>query len=520
MQGEAVSRSGARDLDPRTPVVVGVGQAAERIDDPYYRGMSAVDLAAAASRAALEDCGADPDGVAAAIDTVAGVRQFEISGPHARAPLGRSNNYPRSVAQRIAADPARAILETVGGQGPQHLINELAADIVAGRADVVLIFGSDATSTTRYFATRDNPPDFTETVDGQLEDRGHGLEEFIDPYTVIHGLVDAPTQYGLLENARRASTGLGPAEYLRTMGELFAPFTTVAAGNPFAASPVERSVEELITITDSNRMIAEPYPRLLVARDQVNQGAAALLMSREAARRLGVPVENWVYLHGHADLREQSLLDRPDLGHAPSAVMAVREALAVAGIGVDDIATFDLYSCFPVAVFNICDGMGIAPDDPRGLTLTGGLPFFGGAGNNYSMHAVAETVIRMRSAPGQFGLVGANGGIMSKYSVGVYSTTPVEWKPDRSAELQKQIDAGPTAPLSKRADGLATIETYTVRRDAGRLTGIIVGRRDADASRFLASTEDAELIALLTDGDPLGHPVSVRAFDYGNRCFL
>lgn len=109
---------------------------------------------------------------------------------------------------------------------------------------------------------------------------------------------------------------------------------------------------------------------------------------------------------------------------------------------------------------------------------------------------------------------------MSKYSVGVYSTTPVEWKPDRSAELQKQIDAGPTAPLSKRADGLATIETYTVRRDAGRLTGIIVGRRDADASRFLASTEDAELIALLTDGDPLGHPVSVRAFDYGNRCFL
>ncbi|EUA30079.1 acetyl-CoA acetyltransferase domain protein [Mycobacterium xenopi 4042] len=125
----------------------------------------------------------------------------------------------------------------------------------------------------------DNRPDFSETVEGSLEDRGHGLEGLISRYTVIHGLVDAPTQYGLLENARRAGTGLGPAEYLRSMGELFASFTKVAAANPFAAAPVERSVEELITVTESNRMIAEPYPRLLVARDQVNQGAAALLMS-------------------------------------------------------------------------------------------------------------------------------------------------------------------------------------------------------------------------------------------------
>ena len=304
------------------------------------------------------------------------------------------------------------------------------------------------------------------------------------------------------------------------MGQLFAPFSKVAAGNPFAAAPVERTVEELITVTERNRMISEPYPRLLVARDQVNQGAAVLLMSVGAARRLSVPEENWVYLRGHADLAEQRLLDRPDLGHAPSAVMAVREALAVAGIGVDDIATFDLYSCFPVPVFNICDGMGISPDDPRGLTLAGGLPFFGGAGNNYSMHGIAETVACVRSAPGQFGLVGANGGIMSKYSVGIYSTIPVEWKPDRSAQLQAQIDRWPTQSVIERADGRGSVETYTVRRDGGRLTGIIIGRLDGDDSRFLATTEDDDLIALLTEGDPLGQAVSVRSFDYGNRCTL
>ncbi|OBF78848.1 acetyl-CoA acetyltransferase [Mycobacterium sp. 852002-51163_SCH5372311] len=505
--------------DRRTPVIVGVGQAAERIDDPDYRAMSPVELAAAAAQSALKDCGVDAASVADAIDTVAGVRQFEISGPVANAPLGRSNNYPRSVANRIGARPARAILEIVGGQGPQHLVSELAAEIAAGRSEAALVFGSDATSTLRHFARADQKPDFTETVDGDLEDRGQGIDGIISRYTVIHGLVDAPTQYALMENARRAETGLGPAEYLRRMGELFAPFTKVAAGNPLAAAPVEYSVDELITVTDRNRMISEPYPRLLVARDQVNQGAAALLMSVATARRLGVPEENWVYLHGHADLQEQALLARPDLGHAPSAVTAVREALAMAGIGVDDVATFDLYSCFPVPVFNICDGLGIAPDDPRGLTLTGGLPFFGGAGNNYSMHGIAETVARMRSVPGQFGLVGANGGIMSKYSVGVYSTSPAEWKPDGSARLQAQIDSAPAVPVTETADGSATVETYTVRRDNGRLTGIVIGRLD-DGSRFLATTENDELITLLTDGDPLGQPVRVRSFDYGNRCTL
>ncbi len=506
-------------LDPHTPVVVGVGQSAERIDDPDYRAMSPVELAAAAARAALVDSCGDFDAVAAAVDTVAGVRQFEISGPVATAPLGRSNNYPRSVANRLGAQPLRAILEIVGGQGPQHLISELAAEIAAGRSEVTLAFGSDATSTLRHFARAATKPDFTETVDGDLEDRGQGIDSLISRYTVVHGLIDAPTQYGLLENARRAGTGLGPSEYRRQMGELFAPFTKIAASNPFAAAPVERTVDELITVSESNRMISEPYPRLLVARDQVNQGAAALLMSVEAARRLGVPEENWVYLHGHADLEEQALLQRPDLGHAPSAVMAVREALAMAGIGIDDVATFDLYSCFPVPVFNICDGIPIAPDDPRGLTLTGGLPFFGGAGNNYSMHAVAETVAQMRRMPGQFGLVGANGGILSKYSVGIYSTTAVEWKPDRSAQLQAQIDSWPTESVTEKADGPATVETYTVRRDGGRPTGIIIGRLD-DGSRFLSTTEDDELIALLIDGDPLGRAVRVRSFDYGNRCTL
>jgi acetyl-CoA C-acetyltransferase len=506
-------------VDPRTPVLVGVGQFTERIDDPGYRGMSAVDLATAAARAALSDTGASASAVAKAIDTVFGLRQFEISGPMPAA-LGKSNNYPRSVMNRLGGDPARVVLEPVGGQGPQKLVSEAGNAIAGGDADVVMIMGSEPGSTARHFADRDDKPDFAEHVDGQLEDRGHQIFSYISEYTVQHGLTGAPVQYGLLENARRARLGLSIADYRRQMAELFAPMSKVAAKNPFSSSPVERSVDEIITITADNRMISDPYPRLLVARDQVNQGAAAVLMSVEAANRLGVPEDKWVYVHGRADMIEQTMLDRADLGAGPASVMAAREALRVAGIGVDDIATFDLYSCFPFPVFVICEALGIDGDDPRGLTLTGGLPYFGGPGNSYSLHGIAETVMAMRDRPGQFGLVGANGGIMSKYSVGIYSTLPAEWRTDRSAELKKEIEALPKVDVTTTPDGAATIETYSVRYDWPIRTGIIVGRLDADNSRFMATTDDADLVALMSDGDPLGAQINVWSTDNGNRASL
>ena len=502
-------------VDPRTPVIVGVGQFTERIDVEGYRGMSSVELATEAARAAIRDSGAAAEAVARAIDTVAGTRQFEISGPPAP-PLGASNNYPRSVARNVGAEPERAILEVIGGQSPQHLVTEFAGAIAAGSADVVLLFGSENTSTLRHFAKRDDKPDHSEAVEGQLEDRGYGYDGIFDEYTIAHGLIGAPVQYGLLENARRARLGLSVADYRDAMAELFAPFSKVAAKNPYSSSPVERSAEELATVTASNRMICDPYPRMMVARDQVNQGAAVLLMSVASARKLGVPEEKWVYLRGHADMKEIKLLERAELGYSDAAVIAVNEALRVAGIGLDDVAAFDLYSCFPFPVFNVCDGTGLAPDDERGLTLTGGLPFFGGPGNNYSMHGIAEAVNEVRDRPGQFALVGGNGGIASKYSVGIYSTAPADWVADESAALQEQFNAQERVTITEKADGPARIETYTVRYDWTPQTGIIIGRLDVDGSRFLATTTDEALLRLLTDGEPLGAAITVTSGEKRN----
>lgn len=496
-------------LDPRTPVLVGVGQAADPVTADDYHRWSAADLAGHASAAALQDAGIDP----ATVDTIAVVRQFEISTPGATAPLGRPDNMPRAVAARIGADPARAVLEVVGGQGPQHLVTEFSRTIADGGAQVVLLTGSEAISTVRALAGTPDAPDFTETYGGQLEDRGMQVDDLEVPYERRHGLVGAPPEYGMFDNARRHRLGMSRADYAQAMGELFAPFTRVAASNPYAAAPTVRSAGELATVTGRNRLIADPYPRFMVARDQVNQGAAVVLTSVGRARELGVPQEKWIFLHGACDLTERTVLERVDLSTSPASVTAARTALDRAGITVDDLTYLDLYSCFPIPVFNICDGLGIATDDPRGLTLTGGLPFFGGAGNNYSMHAIAEIVDRLRAAPGSYGFIGANGGWMTKYSAGVYSTTPVAFTGWDDRELQAGLDDAPAPGIVEHYSGPATVETLTVTTDHDRAWIGIIAARTPDNARLLAVTtpDDRELIDLFRSDAAIGATVQIEA---------
>ena len=493
--------------DDRTPVLIGVGQAAERPTDPDYRALSPADLAGEAARAALADAGASGD-LAGALDVIAAIRQFEISSPGAKAPFGASNNFPRSVARRIGADPARAILEITGGQGPQRLVGEFCEAIARGEAEAVLLVGSEAMSTVLTLNAKGETPDWSETVEGSMEDRGYGLEGMFTASILKHRITGAIPAYALFENARRARLGLDRPAYARKMGELFAPFTRVAAANPYSASPVEKTAEELVAVSDRNRIVADPFTRMLVARDQVNQAAAVILTSVGRARALGVPEDRFVYLHGQADANELTIMERPDLSASPSAISAGRKALELAGKTVDDMAVFDFYSCFPIAVFNMIDGLGIAADDPRGLTLTGGLPYFGGAGNNYSMHAIAEVVPALRARPGAFGFIGANGGMLSKYSVGVYSTAPAEWSQPEARRAKIPYDPVPGLEV-ETATGEATVETYTTTTTRSG-PAIVVIARLADGRRAAANQASEAAFAELDAREPIGRRVRLE----------
>ncbi|WP_293904416.1 acetyl-CoA acetyltransferase [Phenylobacterium sp.] len=507
-------------LNENTPVIVGVGEASERIGDAGYSALSPVELAARAAQAALDDAGARQP-LGPHVELVAGIRQFEISGARAVAPFGCSNNFPRSVAGRIGADPARAILEPVGGQGPQHLVNELSNRIGVGELDLALIFGSEAISTVRDLTSRGERRDWAERVDGALEDRGYGVDDLVTAPLIDHGARTPIQVYALFENARRARLGLTREAYRTAMGQLFAPFTRVAAGNPHAMSRASLEADDIATLSAQNRIVADPFPRRTVARDQANQGAAVLIASVRKARELGIPEDRWVYLHGGADVAERTPVERRDLSAYPAAGLAVRKALEIAKAGVAEVALFDLYSCFPVAVFSVLEELGLAPDEPRPLTVTGGLPFFGGAGNNYSMHAIAGMVRGLRAQPGAFGLVGANGGFLSKYSVGVYSTRPRSWAAFDSRALQAQIDAWP-APAPAPADALVgTVETYTIDYGRDPKHGVVICRTP-QGDRFIAMTspETLEVLEQMIASEPLGATAICAIDERGRRVVM
>jgi acetyl-CoA C-acetyltransferase len=192
------------------------------------------------------------------------------------------------------------------------------------------------------------------------------------------------------------------------------------------------------------------------------------------------------------------------------------ETFTMAGVTLADIGAIDLYSCFASAVEIACQELGLAQDDPRGLSLTGGLPYFGGPGNNYVSHAIAAMMDKVRAAPGTRGLVTANGNYVTKHSAAVYSTEMPDWPGGRFAPVdpasyQAELDQVPHPRFADLADGVARVETYTVMHDRQGPSGAIVVGRLVDGSRFLANTPvDASLLAAMQTEDFLGRAGQVR----------
>lgn len=516
-------------MNERTPILVGGGQYVDREPPEAGRSLSPADIAAEAARRALADAGGSDGtggadgtgggGLAATIDVLAVARLFEhsvrgtVMWPN---PFGCSNNMPGSVASRLGLKPRRAIYAEVGGETPQRLVNQMAEAIFAGEVRAALLTGAEALATLRKATRAGIDLDWNEQVDGDFEDQWPE-DTMASAVEQRHGITYPIQVYCLFEQALRAELGLSLDAYRARIGRVFAPFSAVAAANPHAQFQDERDAAFIATPSKANFQVSEPYNKWMVAQDAVNQGAAVVMTSVGAARSLGIPERNWVYLRAYADVDDQHVSARPRLAASTAQGLALNRALDDSGLGIDEIDLIDLYSCFPIAVTSACEHLGLDPEGARALTLTGGLPYFGGPGNNYSLHAIAEVVARLRDAPDRHALVAANGGYLSKHSVGIYSGhLDGEWQV-RSSAAERARAKGPTGiVVAEAADGPARIESYAAVYAKGeRSGGYIVGRLDADERRFLAvmAPESEGARALLFSPDPIGAPVNVSHAD-------
>jgi acetyl-CoA C-acetyltransferase len=523
-------------IDPSTPVVVGVGQVTNRprtegegtlADRPEPLGLM-LDAVAAA----VEDCdGAVPGGTAPAGRALLGRAQsLRVANP-----LSWHYVDPGALlAEELGIDPAEVLVTNTGGNNPQSLVNATALAIGRGEVDVAVVAGADCFYTQE--AARRHPdrpllPWTVQPADTEPPARFGSDRRGTTRSEEERGL-DLPIHiFPLFENALRAESGRTLPEHLAHIGGIWSRMSDVAASNPFAWIRDPMTAEELTTVTEANRMIAYPYTKLLNANLQVDQGAAAILCSAAAAEAAGVPRDRWVFPLAGADAEDHWFLShRADFHSSPAIRLAGASALALAGTSVDEVAHLDLYSCFPAAVEIAAAELGLPDDDPgRPLTVTGGMTFAGGPGNNYGTHSLATMVGVLRDDPGTIGLTTGLGWYVSKHSIGLYGTEPPPARPVdagrlpdgtvtesvagfRWADPQAAVGSLPQCSPDADAQGEVTVETYSVSFGRpGSPEWAVVACRTLEGRRAWARVTDPDQLAVLVTEEGCGRLGTLRA---------
>ena len=506
-----------------TPILVGAGQFTQRTAQKgqWRQSMTPMEMVVQAARLAAGDTGLG-EALLAKADNISVVGFTADGSEVGRLPVGQYKNPPRTVAMAFGAKPDKEYYTYAGGNTPQMLVNRTADEIARGETQIALLAGAEDLATMVDALNEGEKLDWGDDPGGEPTMLGTNRRGASDVERA-HNMYFPVNTYPLFENAIRGQKGRSVEEHLKKIGELFSRFSKVASENPHAWFPTYRSPEEIATPTDKNRWIGFPYTKYMNAIIRIDMAAAVVMTNVKTAREMGIDESKWVYLHGCADANEiWNVSERENLYSSPAIRMMGRKAFTMANLTADDIDFIDLYSCFPSAVQLGAQELGFDIDDPRGLTVTGGLPYFGGAGNNYVMHSIVTMVDRVRENRGKFGLVTANGWYVTKHAIGIYSTKPVEgtWQREDPATYQAEIDAGPRVEVALEPSGEGKIETYTVVHNRkGPHFSIVLGRLN-DGRRFIAHTPpDEATLRNLMEVDSLGRPGTVSVGD-GHNIFV
>jgi acetyl-CoA C-acetyltransferase len=406
------------------------------------------------------------------------------------------------------------MLSAIGGNTPQAMMHDACRSIAAGDLDVVLVTGAEAMY-TRASSRRDPAKPglswASQPVEGTPEPTMFGVDKAgATDLEMSRGVILPIHAYPLFENALRAANGWTLSEHVARIGALWSRFSQVAATNPHAWIRSPRTPEEIATPSADNRMVSFPYPKLCTANMQVDQGAGYIVCSVEAARAAGVPEDRWVFPLSGADANDHWFIShRPELHRSPAIRLAGQAALELGGVGVDELGPIDLYSCFPCVVQMAAGELGLPVDDPgRSLTMTGGLTFGGGPGNNYASHGIAQVVGALRAAPGTVGLASGLGWYATKHSIGLYASRPpthMGKEPFAWRDVQPEVDALPQCRVDSEAVGAVRVESYTVAfgREGEPERGIVACRTPEDA-RAWGNITDADTLHMLCVSEGIG----------------
>ncbi|MGE4426227.1 MAG: acetyl-CoA acetyltransferase [Solirubrobacteraceae bacterium] len=485
-------------IDPRTPIIVGVGQVT------YRRGSdpgSPLDLMVEASRLAADDAGSGGDALLRRTEAISVVDVFSWQTPDPGALLGDA----------LGLSPRETVRSVIGGNGPIALLGDLATRIASGDLDVALLAGGEVVSRFRAAMSGGEPTGWPVQPEGTAPTRVVGTDRPPSHDTELAaGLAVPVNYYPLFEHVLRHGAGRTTAQQRAWIGSWWARYSEVAAAHPHGWEREAVDAATVATPSSDNRAISDPYTKSMVANITVDQGAALLVTSVGAAEAAGIARDRWVFLHGTAGAADHWFVgERDRLDRSPAIAAAGRALFGHAGTGPGEIGLVDLYSCFPCAVQIGANELGFAVDGPEPPTVTGGLHYFGGPANDYVTHSIATLVELARERPDERALASAVGWYMTKHGQALLSATPPT-TPYAQLDVQDEVDAGPRREIAVGASGTWTVETYTAAydRDGAPSVGTVVARH-ADGRRAFARSDDRPTVRRLLDGEPIGGAVEL-----------
>jgi acetyl-CoA C-acetyltransferase len=479
-------------VDPRAPVLVGVGAVTQRATEATD-ALDALELMTRAAERAGEDCGGS--GVLARTDLVLvprGIWPYRDPG--------------RVVAARVGAGGARSVVGDAGVL-QQTLLTRAAESIAAGHADVVLVCGAEAKQRAVLAARAGVELDDTDPSPGEPDEELKPLGEILTHTEIERDLAMPAHQYAVIESAIAHAAGRSPDEQRQHVAALWSRFARVAAANDIAWDRRGPSAEAIATVTPENRMLATPYTKLLCSQWNVDQSAAAVLMAAETASARGVPRDRWVFAHAAAESNQVVPMPRRAEVHRWPAFEAVADALGLTGPGAIVPSVVELYSCFPAAVQVQAAALGL-PIDAE-LTVSGGMTFGGGPLNSAVLQGLVPLVRRLRDGPGETGLITSVSAMLTKPGASLWSTEPPA--AFRSADVTNEAKSRTEVlDLLPDATGPATIVAGTVVF-AGAEPSRAVAVLDVEGGRTVARCFDAEVASAMTESDWVGRAVPVVA---------
>jgi acetyl-CoA C-acetyltransferase len=503
-------------------VVVGVGQVRRRpgLDGDWDPQEPAV-LMAQAINSALIDATApsgSPDELRKAVDTLACID-----------PIGWGyDDLVGTTSQFANIKATRAMTWPPGGNSPGELLHEIANLVAVGEVQIAVLTGSEVVYSVRR--ARKEHVDLQQrwTPFAGKRDFLKGQRPLTTELESRHGMFAPIHCYPMYENALRAAAHRSVEEHQQFVSALMSRNSQVAATNPNAWFPTAWSASDIATVNPNNRWVCFPYPKRMNAIMEVDQAAAIIVMSQIEADRRGIPRSKQVRFLGGGSCQDPwTPAERPNLAHSEAIEAAAQIAFDHAGLSLDDIDLIDLYSCFPSAIQLAMNAIGIASDDPRGVTLTGGLAYAGGPGNSYALHAMCVATERIRSASTAAAstntpdtkspataLVTSLGMTASKHAVSIFGSNEVAPQADHRAHKTQLTPSqlhGP--PLVDGVSGEGRIASYTAEFDrTGEVTRTIYIVDLDDGTRTVGNgpLTKVEIDRLLTI-ELVGQRVSVTA---------